>query len=263
MAGKNDSFENFTNDASIVEQSINELDDDLVRLRNISYEEISIDIDKEINGKLDECFEKITKLSSSIDKESYKNDYIQCLLKINFLKDNLSTKKESINSVLTFLWRQKINSEIEKINALHEENNQFIAKNNDLRDQLVGVQNNSKDMLAKINDTQHNINDSFNKYITIIALLVSLIAIIFGNVCSFISTSTTWQTVAILNCSLLLASCIIFTIVENIFILTSRISASEDASKKMKCHQIILNVTIGIICLALIAAIVCILIYAK
>lgn len=212
-----------------------------------SKETITVFDDENINSLIDSCYSSISILSElcnelfDIDSDAFLKLYNELLLERN----ELSTLKDSITRVTAHKWREELEKQIERnqelqnnIQHYNEDNSQMAASIQDLKDKV-------DDTLRRAESSQKAVEESSSKFITIVALLVSLLAIIFGNLSQFISSKITWQSIVIVNSSILLSTCLIIAIIENIHLFSLKLLFAKDNVNKISRHQIIFNVFIG------------------
>lgn len=135
--------------------------------------------------------------------------------------------------------------------AHYNDENERIARNVD------ELSKKGASALRKAEDSRRAVEESSNRYMAIIALLVSLLAIIFANISEFLSAKITWESAVILNSSVLLAACIIFSIIENGHLFSLKVLGNEHEKHMITVHQVVFNILIVILSLLLISAMIC------
>ena len=221
-----------------------------------AQEEIETEDDKRISALLDASYDALSELTKELNKlnefvtEEGDSDATDAAIKLfdKYFdeKSNLSGLKESANELLSHKWREKIVKRYDATSELFEE----VRQQNKLNDELRG----DIDKLYKnLSDSQKTIAESSNKFITIVALLVSLLAIIFGNIIQFTKVDLSWQSVVIVNASILLSTCVVFTIVENVHLLSMRGFQTKNAKEGYNNHvQLYFNVVMIIVIVLLV-----------
>lgn len=208
---------------------------------------ISMEDDESLNMLVDHCYSSLSEATVLVNRifETDKEAFLESYTVLTQERNEISSIKDSVNLYVSHKWREEIVRQIELNNAVKEEVRSFSDKNEELARTVQALKEEGESTLEKAISSQKAVEESSNRYIAIAALLVSLLAIIFANISEFLSTATTWQSVVILNSSVLLAACVIFAIIENGHLFTLKILGTRADCRKIFKHQIVFNVFIG------------------
>lgn len=253
-----DLAESFNSGLQTFRTSISVLDEDL-ELLNIK-DDVTIEDDERINELLDSSYrflDNITSLTNEIYYFVVKDHNEEALtLYGDYLdaKNDLSKIKEKATDMLSKKWRENVYRQQKTTSDLLEEIKSQNNETSELKKDIVVLKNENDELYKNLSASQKSIADSSNRFITIVALLVSLLAIIFGNIIQFTKTDLSWQSVVIVNASILLSSCVIFTIIENIHLISLKGFQKKDAESHI---QRSFNVVMFSIILIVSAVLVC------
>lgn len=253
-----DLAERFNNGLQSLRNSISALENGLELLG--ARDDITIEDDERINELLDSSYRYLDDVTGLTDNIYYfviternekalslYNEYLD-------VRNDLTKIKEKASDLLSKKWRENVYKQQRITNDLLEELRSQNNETSSLRNDVLILKNENDELYKNLSASQRNIADSSNRFITIVALLVSLLAIIFGNIIQFTKTDLSWQSVIIVNASILLSSCIIFTIIENVHLISLKGFQSNDAENRI---QLSFNIIMFVIVLILSAVLVC------
>lgn len=221
-------------------------------------EEILLSDDELINSLIDECYLVLSELANMLN-EIYSVDaelFLDYYGRLNSERANVSNLKDTAILFMSHKWREEITKQIQKNRELQNNIEQVAKTNSDLSSTIEAIKKESEETVQKAISSQKAVEESSNRFITIVALLVSLVAIIFGNISQFISTSISWNSVVIINSSILLSTALIFLIIENNHLFSLKILSSDQSLKSIKHHQIAFNIFLLLFSFAIIAAMI-------
>lgn len=226
-----------------------------------NFENINLEIDNKISDLLDRCSEILKKEDKELNSNIDVNDpnWLKCYNSYSSLYKKFDSYRKSIDDALSHAWRSMLFEQTELNKKREEALNNSIMQINKLRDELVTVNSENEKLKKDLDITKSTLNSTSDRFITIVTLLVTLIAIIFGNIVQFVGDENClcWNSVVILNSSILLSSLVIFDIIENIQLFSVSLVSNEDVKKQIKNQRKTLNIlSIISICLLLSAIIV-------
>lgn len=228
-------------------------------------EEVLLSDDELINSLIDECYLMLSELTNILN-EIYSVDaglFLDYYGRLNSERTKVSTLKDTSILFMSHKWREEITKQIQNNRELQNNIEQVVKTNEDLSSTIEAVKKESEETVQKAISSQKAVEESSNRFITIVALLVSLVAIIFGNISQFISSSISWNSVIIINSSILLSTALIFLIIENNHLFSLKVLLNNQNIKVIKHHQVTFNIFLLLFSFAIIAAMIVAIVYLQ
>lgn len=223
-----------------------------------SETEIDLKIDEDFNNAVANCFDLVSQTSDEIN-----NHWDQIFTKHQDIinahiseKNSLSLLKYTVDSCLSHKWRERLAKQANETKEILESIKSYDDKNEQMGQSLSSLIDENKKMKSDLEASQKIAENTTNRFMTIFALLVSLMAIIFSNIVKFSNSVITWESVVILNTSILIATCVVYMIIENVHLAPLRVFSDEPACKKISRHQITFNVVLSFILFVLVTILV-------